>query len=126
MTGIDDLESLEDYVNPESTQRQTVPENGLFSSSSNSNIAENIMRSGYGQEQIAARYGLHSGKRADSPANASSRNPHVFSPMKAKVSVPGLSPHQLQWGIQEAGFERTAGVQKVVLEEIQRKYPGGR
>ena len=113
-------------MNPESTQRQTVTENGLFSSSSNRNIAENIMWGGYGQEQIAARYGLHSGKRADSSANASSRNPHVFSPMKVKVNVPGLSLHQLQWGIQEAGFERTAGVQKVVLEEIQRKCPGGR
>ena len=81
---------------------------------------------GHDQEQIAARYGLQSGKREDSSANASVHNPHVFNPMKAKVNIPGLSLRQLQWGIQEAGFESTAGVQKMVLEEIQKKCPGSR
>ena len=134
MTGIDDLESLEADVDPESiqrqtvteesVQRQTVTEDSLFSSYSNRNIAENIMWGGHDQEQIAARYGLQTGKRADSSANASVRNPHVFNPMKAKVNIPGLCLRQLQWEIQEAGFERTAGVQKMVLEEIQKKCSG--
>ena len=129
MTGIDDLESLDADVDPESIQRQivteesvlrqTLAEDSLFSSYLNRNIAENIMLGGHDQEQIAARYGLQSGKRVDSSTNASVHNPHVFN-------IPGLSLRQLQQGIQEAGFERTAGVQKLVLEEIQKKCPGGR
>ena len=122
IAGIDDPESLEADVDLESIQRQTVAEesvqrqtlteDSLFSSYSNRNIAENIMCGGHDQEQIAARYGLQSGKRTDSSVTASVRTPHVFNPMKAKVNIPGLSLRQLKRGIQETGFERTAGVQK--------------
>ena len=46
--------------------------------------------------------------------------------MEAKVNIPGLSTQQLQNKVQQAGFERSSGIQNKILDKLAEECPGGR
>ena len=80
------------------------------------------------QNEISSKFGLSEKKSADQihPCKSGVRNPFIFQPMEAKFNIPGLSTRQLQNKVQQAGFERSSGIQNKILDKRAEECPGGR
>ena len=80
------------------------------------------------QNEISSKFGLSAKKSADQihPCKSRVRNPFIFQSMEAKVNIPGLSTRQLQNKVQQAGFERSSGIQNKILDKLAEECPGGR
>ena len=46
--------------------------------------------------------------------------------MEAKVNIPGLNTRQLQNKVQQAGLERSSGIQNKILDKLAEEGPDGR
>ena len=46
--------------------------------------------------------------------------------MEARVNIPCLSTRQLQNKVQQAGFEKSSGIQNKILDKLAVECPGGR